>query len=184
MKNQKGQATMEFALSILLMSAFLFFFFQMAMSFAWGNYVQYATFLSARAYLAGGVSKADQAERARDVARQMLMNKAGKERMQSVAKGEGGADSLGGNEIPGLFIDEPDIFGQSTAQDDLSWAEGVRYRFRSRLFVMPLSGVGNKLSKDQSSVLLQSESWLGRHPTTQECDSFMTGRNWIYDNGC
>lgn len=170
-----GQAMIEFVLTVFLLFALIFFFIQLSLVFSFGNYVQYATFMSARAYLSAGRTQEDQVERAQNVIAQTVkagIGRSGQDRFPSIAEGVGG-------EVPrGAEIGR----GQNFNRDDLnlSWMQGVRYTFRSRIFLLPLGrGVSNP---NAGFLTLTSESWLGRDPTTSECEAVMGSR--LYDNGC
>jgi hypothetical protein len=161
-----------------LLLGFSFFFLQLSLVMGWGNYVHYATFMSARAYLSAGPSKADQKERATEVIVRTLKRgpaAPGTDRLPALAKGQGGAPA-------GLEVDEPENFSHDTR--GYSWLEGVRYTFRSRLLLVPFAGSSANDAKGRSvnSVTLTSESWLGREPAEDECLSRMNGR--FFDNGC
>jgi hypothetical protein len=174
LRDQAGQATIEFALTLILLMGFMLFFVQITFVFAWGNYVHYATFMSARAYLAAGPSLADQRERANAVAVRMLKKGGGAEdRLPFVAKGEGQGP------VKGLAVGPGDQYADGDR--GLSWMDGVRYTFKSRLFMLPLGGGGDKTA---NSVTLTSESWLGREPAYDECRQEMIRMKGIYDNGC
>lgn len=174
-QGEQGQATIEFALTILLVLAFVLLYVQASMVFAWANYIQYATFMSARAYLSAGHDQEDQARRARDVMVVTVKRGIGQpnlDRIPFLAEGEGGGEPRG------VMIDAPAEFEAQTR--DLSWLEGVRYRFKSRVFLVPLSGPS---TAPVNTVTLVSESWLGREPSYQDCLGYM-GEGWIIDNGC
>lgn len=176
--NQQGQSTIEFALVLIMLMAFVLFFIQLSFVFAYGNFVHYATFMSARAYLSSGIDRGDQVERARSVIVRLLKKsegESGTERFPAIAKGEGGDDGV----VKGLAIGTPQNF--SKTDTSLSWQEGVRYTFRSRIFLMPLSG---KKDSGPSSLTLTSESWLGRETTTEECKEDLASKKGIFDNGC
>jgi hypothetical protein len=179
-EGEGGQSTVEFALTLMFLMSFVFFFFQLSMVFGVGNYIHYATFMSARALLASGPSQEDQFARARDVMIAMVKSQDGNgDRFSTVAKG------TGEGEPKGLRIGK----GEQYSPDDaaLSWEQGVRYRFRSRLFVIPF---GRKPAQDgersPNVVTLESQSWLGREPAYDECQAEMVGREqgWAFDNGC
>jgi hypothetical protein len=173
---EEGQSTLEFALTLIFLLGFSLFFIQASLVFAYGNYVHYATFMSARAYLSAGSDQNDQIARARSVIVRMLKKgegQAGSDRWPQIAKG------VGGSNPPGLQMDPPGQFNPSDY--DYSWMEGVRYTFRSRLFVVPF---GQSSGDSANSLTLTSESWLGREPTASECGSEMEKRKGIYDNGC
>jgi len=176
-RNQQGQSTVEFALATALTLAFVFFFVHLSMFFAFGNLVHYATFMSARALQAASESRDDQLERAKEVAVRLLKRSAGQsgtDKYPFIAKGEGGS------EIPGLIVGEGPQFQPKNR--DLSWQEGVRYRFRTQIVPVPL-GAG----KNRDNILtLTSESWLGREPSTEECELELGKKlgGVIFDNGC
>ena len=176
---EEGQATVEFVLALVMMMSFVLFYVQTALGLAWANYVQYATFMSARAYLSSGPNETEQADRAKRVAVQMLKRKgsAGVDRFAFISKGEGGSDS----DAKGLSVGQGDQFKEN--DPDFSWMQGVRYRFKSRLFMMPFPGSDAGKGSD-NTLMLQSESWLGREPSVDECKSYMTSVKGYYDNGC
>ena len=165
-KNESGQSTTEFLLSLTLLLSFSMFFIQLCFLFAWGNYVHYATFMAARAFTAGGVDESDQIQRATDVITRMLKkkNSPGADRMPSVAKGvaiPGGADQALGLHV-GAYGGGQNGGGFNRDLKSYSWLEGVRYRFSGRLFLIPLGGgvvknVAAKTSKD-NVLELTSES--------------------------
>ena len=71
-KKEKGQASIEFALMIMVAVFFSFFFLQLCFFLGFSSYVQYATFMSARAFLSAGPTTDDQRDRADMVLRQMI----------------------------------------------------------------------------------------------------------------
>ena len=173
-KNQEGQATTEFALMLLFVMSLILFFMQLSLSFAWANYIHYATFMSARAYLAGGDDQSDQTERAKNVLAQMVKKGIGREnqdRFPAIAKGVGDISAGIGN---GPIFDANDR--------NSSWMQGVRYTFRSRLFLVPLAG-SSQGSGAVNSLTLTSERWLGREKSYSECMGVMASKG-IIDNGC
>ena len=174
-KNEKGQSTIEFTLTLTFLLAFVFFFLQLALVFGYGNYVQYATFMSARALQSATETQDDQIGRAKAVLIRMLKKSqgaSGVDRWPGIGKGVDGQD------IAGADIGIVDPFDRN--DPGLSWREGVRYSFRSRLFLIPLSQ-----SDVANSITLTSESWLGREVTTEECSQFLNRfGEIIFDNGC
>ena len=169
---QKGQSTVEFAMVLVLLMSFIFFFFQMAMVFSWGSFVQYATFMSARAYLSGSADVADQRSRAQEVIVKML-KKGGQpnvDRLPFVAKADGGDDVKGATFGAGPQYEE--------RVRNFSWMQGVTYTFKSRLFMMPF---GSKISPQLNVLKLRSESWLGVETSYNDCVRKVQG---IIDNGC
>jgi hypothetical protein len=178
---QEGQSTLEFALVLFLLMAFLLFYVQLALMMGYGNYAHYATFMAARAYLSAGTSPSDQQQRALAVIARMVkkgQSQSGVDRFPSIAKGTGGGDSGAG-----IQISAPSNF--SPTDVNLSWLQGVRYTFKSRLFLLPMgTGSGSGASVAASSVTLTSESWLGREPDNDECVQDMGSKLGLYDNGC
>ncbi len=179
-RRESGQSLVEFALSIFLVFGLLFFFIQLSLVLSWGNYVQYATFMSARAYLSGGVSKSDQIQRAKDVLTRMVKRGvvSNDDRFPMIAQGfQGNDDTVKGSSIGGGPTFDP-------ANYDLSWMQGVRYTFRSRLFVLPIGRPGATPDASKGQAVLTSESWLGRDPTYQDCLATMRQLKGQIDNGC
>ncbi len=177
---ESGQSLIEFALSIILVFGLLFFFIQLALVLSWGNYVQYATFMSARAYLSGGTTRGDQLDRATDVLRRMVKRgtASNDDRYPMIAVGfEGDDDIVKGASVGGGPTFDPGNY-------DLSWMQGVRYTFRSRLFVLPIGRPGTSASASTGQAVLTSESWLGRDPTYQDCLATMKQLKGQIDNGC
>lgn len=180
---ESGQSTVEFALTLVLLLAFIFFYFQLTMIFAFGNFVHYATFMSARAYSSAGGDPSDQRDRAKLVIVRLLKRsegQAGIDKFPSVAKGVGGSD------VGGFSVDAPPEYQADNR--DYSWMQGVRYTFRSKLFIIPLAGMGPAGKKDLApnvnSMTLTSESWLGREPSYMECQDEMARFSGLFDNGC
>jgi hypothetical protein len=177
--DKKGQSTLEFALTLMLLMGFVLFYLQLSMMMAFGNYVHYATFMSARALLSAGPDNSDQEARAQEVLVRMVKRRgsAGQDRFPMIAKGEGQGD------VPGAKFSPPSQF--KPTDPALSWMQGVRYTFRSRLFLMPMGGGGRSAAaQTANSVSLTSESWLGREPSYQECQDAMGKVKGIFDNGC
>ncbi len=172
-----GQATIEFALTMMLLLSISFFYIQVCLVMAWGNYVHYATFMSARALLSGGGSQDAQIERAKRVLTGMVKRRGGADRFPGIAKGTGGGEPTGAQIGPGD--------GFEYGNKDQSWQEGVRYTFRSRLFTIPLGSAGGSGAasgqKGANDLTLTSESWLLRERTYEECLGEKTG---VIDNGC
>ena len=177
-KGRSGQATIEFALTMMLLLSLSFFYIQVCLVMAWGNYVHYATFMSARAYLSGGGSQEAQSERARRVLSRMVKRAGGgRDRFPGIARG------VGGGELAGALIGGGEGFEYGNR--DNNWQEGVRYTFRSRLFMIPMgkaaaSGAAST-TEGANDLTLSSESWLLRERTYEECLGEMTG---VIDNGC
>jgi hypothetical protein len=177
--SESGQSTVEFALTMILVSAFMFLFFQLSMLMGFGSYIQYATFMAARAYLSAGPTAEDQVNRARTVIQQMLKapGGTGKDRIPTIVKGDGGDDGT----VQGLSFDAPN-FNKSAR--NYSWMRGIRYSFKGRVFFMPI-GTGAVTKPNASWLSLTSETYLGRETSSEECKAEMQNRGGgIYDNGC
>ena len=174
---QSGQSIIEFALAMTITFGILLFFIQLSLVLSFGNYVQYATFMSARALLSGGLTSEDQTSRATRVLARMVKkgeNRQTQDKLPMIARGFGGGPVPGGEIGSGQNFDPHDY--------NLSWMEGVRYTFRSRLFGMPL-GRASASDPKAGYLTLTSESWLGRSPTYEECRGAMK-KEWLIDNGC
>ncbi len=173
-QQQQGQAILEFILALVLFFGFLVFYIQFAVSQAIANYIQYATFMSARAYQSASVQQSDQKSRAERVAGRMLGR--GRSRFGSFVRSQGGE-----GEIPGLELDPGE--GYSRTNFATSWLEGVRYAFQIKVSFPPLSN-----GRSGSSIPLKSESWLGREASFQEClrdmEEIFGSPDYLIDNGC
>ncbi|RYZ73310.1 MAG: pilus assembly protein [Proteobacteria bacterium] len=164
--NESGQAILEFVLSMFFLLSVLLFTIQLTLFLAFGNYIQYATFMAARAYQSAGLNANDQVTRAQNVLNRTV-KQGGQDRLAMVIKGQN--PEIG----PGSIF--------RRADQSLSWQEGVRYDFKGRLFIMPLGPV--RIPSGAGEVDLTSEAWLGREPTYEECKNSMPPGAKI-DNGC
>ncbi len=190
-KSESGQSTIEFVLSMVFLLSFILFFFQLSFVFAFGNYAHYATFMAARALQSAGGTPEDQTERAKSVIIQTLKLSegfAGVDRYPSLAKGIGGSQDLRGADI-GEFRGTKEEFQFDYTDKSKSWLEGVRYTFRSKLFLMALKPADTAASgpgsvDNEGGFQLTSESFLSRDPSYQECTTFMGTVAGEFDNGC
>ncbi len=177
-QSNEGQSTVEFTLTLILLFSYVLFYFQLCMIFSFGNYVHYATFMSARTYLSSRLDRGDQVERAQGVLVKMLKRSISQPRLDRfpiIAKGFGAAD-----EVPGMKIDPPDQY--NPIDMNVSWMQGVRYTFKSKLFLLPFGSASDSGSVSTNVISLTSESWLGREPAYDECQNNMKG--FLFDNGC
>lgn len=179
-KSESGQGVIEFAIMLLFVVGFAFFMTQLSAYFTVANYAQYATFMAARAYMAGGLNQEDQFARADVVLVRMLRKSSietGVDRWPAVAR------SLGGNARSGVADvgDGPALASDKNLTKDFSWQEGVRYEFVGRV---KFATYGKPSSGSTGDIKLTSESWLGRSPTYEECRSFMEQKGYYFDNGC
>lgn len=163
--NEDGQSIIEFILASGVVIALVFGFVRFCYTLGWASYVQYATFMSARAYLAAGPSDEDQVDRAQEVLTKMLKSGGGgADKAPLLARGIGGGSITGAEVGPGKEF-SPDDRRQS-------WMQGVRYTFRARV-----------LGVRASTFEMTSESWLGREPSEDRCLSALKPK-WELDNGC
>ncbi len=186
-KKQSGQSFIEFILALFAFFTVAFMYVQVSVSFGVQNYLQYATFLSARAYLAGYDQKDQQKKSAQSYMKDFLLSENGNA-FNSFAK----AVETGNSDVPGVKIgDGPKMatLGSENARLQ-NWMQGVTYTFKSRLYMMPIlksktAGMGNNIT-------LESQSWLGREPTKEDCEAYFVHRQSqfsikgaiIVDNGC
>ena len=181
LKNQRGQTTIEFAMTLLFILAFSLFYFQLTLFMGVGNYIHYATFMSARAYLSAG-STDDQVSRAHTVLQKMLQINDGRGAFSTVQRGLASQSCVGDSTLQGSCIgDGPN--NPAVGDRASSWMRGVRYRFKGRLFVLPFAGATGT-DETTSSLILQSESWLGREPKDADCAKDLQQKGGYVDNGC
>lgn len=158
---------------MVLFLGFLVFYIQFSISQSIANYIQYATYMAARAYFAAGVQQSDQKSRGLRVAAQMLGE--GRSRFRQFVR------PVGGGEPPGVEIDPGP--GYSRANFGSAWLEGVRYSFSIKISFPPFSGSGSG-----SNIPLKSESWLGREVSFNECiqdmEQIFGSPDFLIDNGC
>ena len=171
-KNESGQSTLEFALTVILILSFVLGFMQISLVLGYGNYVHYATFMAARAQLSAGYTQDDQFRRSRDVIVKLLKKSEGD---PNTDRWPGLGRAVGGSDVPGADFNDDARYSPDPA---FSWLQGVRYTFRSRLFMIPVGG-----NASSQMITLTSESWLGREPNFQDCRSSMITEALI-DNGC
>jgi len=159
--NRAGQALMEFILGLMIMISFFFFFMKMSGVFVIGNFIHYATFMSARAYMSSNTNQGAQLSNGEDVLRKMVAN-----RWKNMIK----PDTNAGGSVPGGFVGS----GPS-AQDSLDtdfWNQGTTFSFNANLSMYPWN-------KDGQGVILKlsSESWMPREESEDECqNASMKGR--------
>ncbi len=187
-KNQAGQSTLEFVLTIILLMGFVTFYTRFAFFLGYANVVQYATFMSARAYQSSAATRDDQVAAAENVIVSLLKKGAGQRNTErfSIARGENGGSPKGAAIGPAANFVATD--------DDFSWLQGVRYSFRGQLFVNLFGSRPTQASAASGAspgeVKLTSESWLGREPTDEECRQELASRSSNGnkpeepDNGC
>jgi hypothetical protein len=178
-RDEQGQSTIEFALSVFLTVGFFLFVVQLSFLFAYGNLVHYATFMAARAQLAAGLNGDDQDRRAKETIILLLKKSVGQpgvEKYGFIAQGQGG-----GVDVPGYTPKGGSVYNPK--KNDFSWMYGVRYKFRGKVTSIPIGSSDAGVNY----VTLTSESWLGVEPSYSECRSWMSGpqaSGGMIDNGC
>ena len=186
--NKRGQSTVEFVLTLVLITTIMFFFIKISLFFAYANYVQYATYMSSRAYLSSGLNKQDQRQRARTVIQPMVTSgqgRTGEPRWPGIAVPVG----QGAQGLKGVGIGAGEQLQEEFSDPSLNWQVGVRYDFKGDFFLDPFKSEGQQ----ETTTNLTSESWLGREPTRSECRQFLEnlqgrgrieGKKLLFDNGC
>ncbi len=175
LKNDRGQSTIEFLMSIIFVVSIVFMFIGMGLNFSSGYLVQYATFMSSRAYLtadkhflAGDLSTSD--SKAQSVAR--------------AAFEEFDIESFG------IHRDACPVFNEPGSKK--YEYVGVYCDWKTKITLLPVIG-GNQTAH------MRAESFLGRIPTRLECAASvcnsMPGQESVtrcspgsfftlFDNGC
>ncbi|NUM89489.1 MAG: pilus assembly protein [Bdellovibrionales bacterium] len=211
---QRGQVIIEFLLVFVMFTTLIFSLVQICWGLAFGHYSQYATFMAARAYMAGGTTRQDQQKAAEDVLKSMVKNAAGNDLVPFLARARTGDDrdiAAGPEPVPGAFIGTHPRADGLMNRRGYAWAEGVQYNFDVPLYLVPLSsfardGQGESISVGSGSdglkpvtwrggIPFTSDAWLGREESNAECLQEMNrlrGMPWarqdgqplIEDNGC
>ena len=176
--NKSGQAMVEFMLGLMVIISFFFFYVRMCAVFAIGNYIHYATFMAARAYMSSAATEDAQKGNADAVLKAMLSG-----RFKTLIKAKEGD----GSSIPGASIGSGPYFDP---RDD-AWNQGVTFHFTSKLSLVPWSQNGQSILLD-----LTSESWLPKEEPSDQCIgkkkriSDLLGKSGVvnvsveWDNGC
>ncbi len=179
--HRAGQALMEFVLGLMVVISFFAFFIKMSATFAIGNYIHYATFMSARAYMSSAKTKGDQQSNAEKVLKSMVGG-----RWKAIIK----PDSNAAGSVPGGFVGTGPIAEDSGLALD-NWNQGVTYSYASKLSVYPWNKEGQGID-----LKLTSESWMPREESEDECNQTKskvaaqigsTGLSNVaveWDNGC
>ena len=178
-RRQVGQSLLELVITLFAFFTIFFMYVQVSLSMGVANFIQYATFMAARSFVSGWQDQRRQTLAAEGVIERMLKSGGG-ERFRGII--QDGEAAIGPS--PRARPSSPDA-------RKTSWEQGVTYKFKIRFYMVPLI---RGLSGDKASQMeLESQSWLGREPTEDECVTFMetTGpgragiRNaFVYDNGC
>ncbi len=181
-RSKNGQGVIEFVMMTMFFFTFFFIIVKLSLNFAAGHLAHYATFMAARAYFASHANQAAQSTAALQTLTQYLGEDGKRFALQP------SDDAGGGGALPGASIGAGPNYADNM---QWRWQQGVTYSFKQQLYLMPLLGAPGLTSGNKSKATFTSESWLGREPSSDECDRFMrdrgqavTGRSWIYDNGC
>lgn len=184
-RTEQGQGTVELILTLFAFFTVAFMYVQVALGLGVANYFHYATFMASRAYLSGAATEADQRKAAEATLERMVRGN-GKDRFGGVAKGSGDG------EIPGSFVGaSPRVRLANTEARNTAWEQGVTYKFKVKMYLLPMVP-GAKRGR-ANEVELESQSWLGRDPSEEECLNSLVrrktisgvgGGDFIYDNGC
>jgi hypothetical protein len=152
-QNQSGQAITEFVLGLMIMISFFFFFIKMAAVFVIGNYIHYATFMTARTYMASASKTETQKDNAELVLRKMIAG-----RWKNIIKPD---TSTSSGSVPGGFVGKGQIYDDSPGD---YWNEGATYSFIAHMTMHPWNAQGEVLE-----LKLTSESWMPREQSEEEC---------------
>jgi hypothetical protein len=150
--SRAGQALMEFVLGLMIVISFFFFFIKMSATFAVGNFIHYATFMSARAYMSSAKTPGDQQSNAETVLQKMVGG-----RWKALIK----PDAAAAGSVPGGFVG-PGPYAQDSLALDY-WNQGVTYSYTSKLSIYPWSKEGQGID-----LKLVSESWMPREQSESE----------------
>ena len=171
-KNNGGQAVIEFILGLLIVISFFFFYVRLSAVFAISNYIQYATFMSARTLASSAKDQMVQEENAKQVLQSMVSGK-----FKGLIQAKSG---------DGMFVGDGNYFTSLGPIEE--WNHGASYQFSAKLSFYPFS------ANDQAVMLdLTSESWMPRERSEDECQKAkarieaMTGVQNVkveWDNGC
>ena len=158
-KNESGQALTEFLLGLMIVISFFFFYVKMAAVLAIGNYIHYATFMAARAYVSSAGSEEIQRTSAESVLKAMIGT-----RYRAVAPGmecESGCPQNSANGTVGGRIGGGPYFQDSAEKN--RWNQGVTYSYKAKLSLFPFSRENESLT-----MKLTSESWFPREESEEE----------------
>ena len=171
--SKKGQTLIEFALVSIIFIFLLVLTFNAILAFSVQQYLSYATFMSARAYQAAGDNPADQVARARGILSQFIPGLP-----------PPGTDNFGSPGLPikfSLFPRPIAFLQQIQIPDPQPGDEGAGIPDPPRairlVFNMPLAQIplGQLVRERLGLIRLESQSFLGREVSTQECRGFFRG---------
>ena len=161
---RSGQSVIEFIIISLTFFTFFFILAKSALNLSQGHYAHYATFMAARAYMAGNSDQNAQ----KGSAERTLVSFLGEEGRRYGLRPDEEADGAG--PVPGSSVGPGPEFNATDA--NWRWQQGVTFSFVQRMYVMPLVGTVSARGRN-GRVKLTSESWLGREISSEECKRFM-----------
>ena len=144
LKRREGQAAIEFIVVVVVILFFLLFFLSLSILLTVSDYIEYATFMSARTYKSMFESEEIQERNARTVF------DAYTSRIQGIAR------NFNLEFLPG--------------QDQGNQAAGVRVNYDIDMFYLP--PVFMPEGAPTSQITLTSETRLGRDPSYQDCNGY------------
>ena len=121
-------------------------------TFVVGNFIHYATFMSARAYMSSAKTEDDQKSNAETVLKKMVGG-----RWKSLIKPDA---SVSGSMLGG-FVGAGSYAQENPALD--YWNQGASYSYTSKLSIYPWSKEGQGID-----LKLTSESWMPREQSEDE----------------
>lgn len=143
-KRQRGQAAIEFLVSVVVIFFFLLFYLSICILMVTSEYMDYATFMAARTYKSAYGSEASQEANARIV-----------------------FDAYSNN-VQGIARNIQLNFSEANPGDPKS--AGVEAYYDIDLFYLPPIFVG--ADAPPSRIRLTAEAHLGREPGFQDCENF------------
>lgn len=189
---EAGQAMLEFLLVSTMILTLIFVFVQLAWGIAYGHYVHYATYMSARALLSGGNLRSEAVLAAADSLSRYLKREGGGDLFPFIAQARTGADrdAKGPEDVPGAAIGKHSAVNGKENNRGYSWAEGVQYNWKLKLFLLPLSSAVSESGRTDTitpgsgktrvkgiefkgAIPFASDSFLGRDPSSEDCLKFM-----------
>lgn len=145
-KAQKGQAAIEFLVSVVVIFFFLLFYLSICILMVTSEYMDYATFMAARTYKSAYGSEASQEANARVV-----------------------FDAYTNN-VQGIARNIRLNFTEANPGDPKS--AGVEAYYDIDMFYLPPVFIG--ADAPPSRIRLTAEAHLGREPGFQDCENFFT----------
>lgn len=177
---ESGQSIIEFLLGLIIFLGGALFFIKLSMFISASNYVQYATFMAARAYKSSAATNEAQIARAMNLLARTVKRGGSKDRFRGLLEGKLAPNQVSASRVLGADVGPGQDYDANLRTS--SWQDGVRYHFRGRFSLGRLGGSQGRGSGTGTEVLFTSEAWLGREPTVDECMRAIG--DVYYDNGC